>query len=203
MSAQAPITRILAGASRQWLVYVALGAWFVLMGTIAASLLARHLVQLPPPEDPALLARLRSADDTGRWMVVHVLYSECLCSRRIIEHLMTSERPPDVAEHVVFVGERADLASALRVRGFRVLEITPEDLGAQFGIDAVPLLVVLGPDDTTRYFGGYTERKQGPEPRDLAIIANARAGYDDEGLPLFGCAASRGLREIMNPLGLP
>ena len=77
------------------------------------------------------------------------------------------------------------------------------DLGAQFGIDAVPLLVVLGPDDTTRYFGGYTERKQGPEPRDLAIIANARAGYDDEGLPLFGCAASRGLREIMNPLGLP
>jgi hypothetical protein len=203
MSSPGPMTRSEAVARRQWLVYLALGAWLVVMGAAAASLLARHLIPLPPPEDTAALSRLRAADDAGRWMVVHVLYSECPCSRRLIEHLMASERPLDVAEDVVLVGKRADFASALRTRGFRVVEVTPEELAARFGIEAVPLLVVLGPDDTTRYSGGYTERKQGPAPRDLDIIARARAGYGDEGLPLFGCAVGRALRQTINPLGLP
>lgn len=193
----------MAGVRRQWPVYVALRAWFVAMGTVAATLLARHLIPLPLPEDTSTLSSLRSVDETGRWVAVHVLYSECPCSRRIIEHLLTSERPPDVVEHVVLVGERAELASLLRLRGFQVLEVTPEELVEWFGIEAVPLLVVLGPDDTTRYSGGYAERKQGPELLDLEIIARARAGYDDEALPLFGCAASQGLRQIFNPLGLP
>jgi len=192
-----------AGARQQWLVYVALGAWFVAMGTVAATLLARHLVPLPLPEDTSALSSLRSVDETGRWMAVHVLYSECPCSRRVMEHLLTSERPRDVVEHVVLVGSRADLASMLRLRGFYVEEVTPDELFEWFGIEAVPLLVVLGPDDTTRYSGGYAERKQGPELLDREIIDRARAGYDDEGLPLFGCAASQGLRQIFNPLGLP
>jgi hypothetical protein len=197
------MTRSEAVARRQWLVYLALGAWFVVMGAAATSLLARHLVPLPPPKDTDVLSRLRATDDVGRWMVVHVLYSECPCSRRIIEHLMASERPLDVAEHVVLVGARADFSNALRTRGFQVVEVTPEELATRFDIEAVPLLVVLGPDDTTRYSGGYTERKQGPEPRDLDIIARARTGYGDEGLPLFGCAVSRALRQTINPLGLP
>jgi hypothetical protein len=203
MSPHDPMIRREAGARRQWLVYVALGIWFVVMGAVAASLLARHVVPLPPPADTVSLSSLRSVDDTGRWIAVHVLYSECVCSRRIIEHLTRSARPTDVVEYVVLVGARTDLTSALRTRGFRVLEVTPDELSTRFGIEAVPLLVVLGPDDTTRYSGGYAERKQGPELRDLHIIARARAGYDDEGLPLFGCAVGRALRQTINPLRLP
>lgn len=203
MSPHEPMIRSEAGARRQWLVYAALGAWFVVMGAVAASLLARHLVSLPPPEDTAPLASLRTADDTGRWMAVHVLYTECPCSRRIIEHLLASERPLYVVEHVVLVGAEGGLANALRVRGFHVVEVTPDELATRLGIDAVPLLVVLAPDDTTRYSGGYTERKQGPDPRDLEIIARARAGYGDPGLPVFGCAIGRALRQTFNPLDLP
>ena len=196
MPPRAPTTRSEAGARRQWPIYVALGIWFVVMGAVASSLLARHVMPLPPPEDPA-------ADETGRWMAVHVLYSECPCSRRIVAHLLASERPRDVVEHVVLVGEGAGRADALRTRGFDVLEIEPDELAARFGIDAVPLLVVLDPDGATRYVGGYAERKQGPELHDLEIIARARAGYDDDDLPLFGCAVGRALRQAINPLGLP
>lgn len=183
--------------------YAALGAWFVALGITAASLLARHLLPLPPPEDTATLASLRTGEGTGRWMAVHVLYTECPCSRRIAEHLMASARPLDVEEHVVLVGARAGLANGLRTRGFDVVEVEPEELARRFGIEAVPLLVVLGPDDTTKYSGGYTERKQGPDPRDLEIIARARTGDGEPGLPIFGCAVGRALREALNPLDLP
>lgn len=197
------LTIELESRPRQWLVYAALGAWFVVMAAAAASLLARHIVPLPPPEDTAGLSSLRTADDAGRWLAVHVLYTECPCSRRIIEHLTTSERPLDIVEHVVLVGERADLAGSLRARGLHVVEVTPDELATRLGVEAVPLLVVLGPDDTTWYSGGYTERKQGPEPRDLDIIARARAGSADPSLPIFGCAIGRALRQAINPLGLP
>lgn len=203
MSPHAPIIESEPPAGRQRLVYAALGVWFVVMGAAAASLLARHVVPLPLPGDTAALSRLRTADDTGRWMAVHVLYTECPCSRRIIEHLTASERPLDVVEHVVLVGARPDLARALLTRGFHVVEVTEDELVARFGVDAAPLLVVLAPDDTTRYSGGYTERKQGPEPQDLHIIARARAGSADLGLPVFGCAIGRALRQTINPLGLP
>lgn len=203
MSAHRATIRSEARTGRQRLVYAALGLWFIAMGATAASLLARHLVPLPPPTDTAALASLRTADAAGRFMAVHVLYGECPCSRRILEHLLASARPLDVVEHVVLVGASAGLASALRARGFQVVEVTPDELSTRLGVDAVPLLVVLAPDDTTRYSGGYTERKQGPEPRDLDIIARARAGYDDASLPVFGCAIGRALRQTINPLGLP
>ena len=62
---------------------------------------------------------------------------------------------------------------------------------------------LLAPDGTVRYVGGYTDRKQGLDAKDLAIVADTRAGQDVAPLPIFGCAVSARLRAALNPLGMP
>jgi hypothetical protein len=188
-------------------VSLGLWGWFALMVLVSASLLGRHLLALPrPPADQALarsMASLRTPDDAGRWMAVHILDAECKCSRRIAEHLLASERPVGLSEHVLLVGTDTDLESQLSARGFQVTRVEPTQLFSQYRVQAVPLLVLAAPDGTLRYAGGYTARKQGPDPRDLAIVADARAGRATEPIPVFGCAVSRQLQSAVNPLGLP
>jgi hypothetical protein len=142
------------------------------------SLAAAHMYVLPTPAvgDP-MLARavngLRAPDERDDWLAVHVLYAHCRCSRRIIEHLSVVTRPGNVQEKLLIVGERPDLASLLDTiasRGIDIVEATPAELRDRFHVEGVPLLLVLAPDGRLRYAGGYTERKQGPNPRDVHII---------------------------------
>jgi hypothetical protein len=189
------------------LVRVALGVWFIVMLGVGASLLARHVVALPRPAiDPALAAAmgsLRTQDDTGRWMVVHVLYAECRCSQRIAEHLLAATPPSDATEQVLFVGHEPDLAARLTARSYRVLSITPAELGERFHVVAAPAFIVTAPDGSVRYAGGYSTPKQGPEPRDRSILADLRLGRHVDPLPVFGCAVSEKLQAKLNPLGVP
>jgi hypothetical protein len=136
-------------------------------------------------------------------MTVHVLYAECGCSKLIAGHLAAGGRPPGVAERVLLIGRDADLEARLDKMGMPVALVSEDEAATRFHVVAAPTLVVLAPDDTVRYVGGYTERKQGPDPRDLAILASVRAGDEVPSLPIFGCAVSARLRASLNPLGLP
>jgi hypothetical protein len=131
-----------------------------------------------------------------------VLFAECRCSQRIAEHLLASTRPPDVSEAVLLVGENAELEASLRSRGFGVTRVGVDDLDTRYHVKAVPILVVLAGDATVRYAGGYTTSKQGPDPRDLEIIAQARTeGTLLKALPVFGCAVAEKLRSRLDPTG--
>jgi len=186
-----------------------LAAWAVLLCVVCATFLGSHLVALPQPEaqDPRLLEALaehRGLDSVGRWMVVHALYGECPCSRKIADTLLDPARPRPEGIHETFllVGADEDLRIRAEAAGFEVVEVGMEELRPEWGISGAPLMVVADPVDRVRYVGGYTSRKQGPDVRDLAIIASLRADSDVEALPLFGCAVSQTLRAIADPLGI-
>jgi hypothetical protein len=190
------------------LVNVALAAWFAVMVTLSAIMLGRHVVPLPRPsaDDAALaaaLVALRRPEDATRFLAVHVLFAECKCSQRIAEHLLASIRPPNLSEAVLLVGENPELAAKLRAEGFAVTRVDIDELHTRYHVKAVPILVVLGPDATVRYAGGYTTTKQGPDPRDLETIARARTeGTLLKALPVFGCAVADKLRTRLDPTGL-
>jgi len=174
----------------------ALAAWFLAMLTLGAALLARHVAALPIPSDDeklaAALGARRSPDAVGAWVAVHVLYSDCRCSRNIVTHLLTSERPSGWKEAVLWVGP--DDPSPALARRFDLQRVTTEDL-ARAGIQAAPLLAVLDPRNHLRYVGGYSQRKQGPTIDDLRILSEVRRGTTVARLPLFGCAVSARLRQ--------
>lgn len=191
----------------QWFVHGVLAAWACLMIVIGASLMVSHWVPLPRPavDDAAWrasLANIRTDQATGRWTALHFLYAECPCSRRVLEQVI--EHPPrdGVTERVVLIGSDTELADRAAEHGYEVDCVSPEDLKAKYGVEAAPLLVVSDPDGKPRYAGGYTSRKQGPDFQDRRILAALMAGHDVEPLPLYGCAVSRRLQGIVDPLRL-
>jgi hypothetical protein len=183
---------------------ITLAAWFAVMVALGAGLLARHVVALPaPPRDQRLAASmggLRRPDERGKWLAVHVLYADCVCSQRIVDHLLGTERPRDWSEIVLWVG--AQPASPALEKRFDIRRVGSAEL-ARYGIEGAPLLVVVDPAGGVRYAGGYTERKQGPVIDDLRIFESARRLDPLVSLPVFGCAVSDRLKRQLAALPIP
>jgi hypothetical protein len=185
---------------------VAFGVWCAGVLLLGATLLGAHLLSLPQPDagDPVLaraIAAERGPRERGAWMAVHVLSSECGCSRGILDHIFSGPRPADLAERILLVGTDAEIEERARARGIPVRVITADDL-ARAHIEAAPLLIVSDPRGRLVYVGGYTDRKQSAAIADIDIIAAARAGRAIPPLPLFGCAVSEGLKQAADPAGL-
>jgi hypothetical protein len=173
---------------------------------VVGSLMVGHWYDLPRPEltDPVTqssLNALRAPGEQGR-LAVHVLYTGCRCSERILAHLLATKRPAGVAEKILFVGEGNLDTARVRAKGFGVERITRDELGRRFHVSGVPLLALVGADGALDYAGGYTDSKQGPVIRDLELIEDASMGRIDNVLPLFGCAVSRKLEQVLDPFGL-
>jgi hypothetical protein len=171
--------------------------WAVVCLFLVASLMVTHTYALPAPAPQDL-----KVDAHGRWLVLHVLYSRCRCSQRILEHLFARKALPDAAERLVLVGADEGLERRARAAGFTVEVLTPEQLPQRYVLSAVPALAVISPESRVAYLGGYTERKQGPEIEDLKIYERVRAGTRMDALPLFGCAVSEALRDRLDPLSV-
>lgn len=188
--------------------FVTIGAWFLAVGVIGSALLARHLLPMPSSSSSnASLLALRRTEDFGRPFAVHVLYVECRCSQRIADRLTSTARPSGASEHVVVVGDESPATSALgqrlRAAGLAVTTTSAEALAATYGVVSAPLLFVAGSDGSELYRGGYTDRKQGPAPRDREVIEAAIAGRKSPALPVYGCAVAADLKRQRNPLGMP
>ncbi|MEO8878690.1 MAG: hypothetical protein ABI461_24080 [Polyangiaceae bacterium] len=182
---------------------ITLATWFAAMVALGAGLLAKHVVALPRPQSallaPAMTA-LRSPQEQGQWLAVHVLYSDCRCSQRVAEHLADSARPPGWSEVILWVGD--DAPDPKLAKKFDLRRVTAGELSA-YGVEAAPSLIVLDPEGKLRYAGGYTDRKQGPVIEDRRILDAARTSSYVEPLPLFGCAVSSRLKSELSTLPAP
>jgi hypothetical protein len=182
---------------------VAVTTWFAVMVALGAGLLAKHVVALPTPSHTKLEATVASLRDTaerGRWLAVHVLYSQCRCSRRVAEHLASTARPDDYVEMILWVGD-GEVPHELGAR-FDVRRVDAADL-AGYGIEAAPILVAVDPGGHVHYAGGYTSRKQGPEVDDRRLLREARASDNVAPLPIFGCPTSDRLIAELSALPTP
>lgn len=182
-------------------------SWAPIGLLIGASLMVGHWYTLPRPQtdDSGLataLGSLRRGNEGDSWLATHVLYSECRCSRRILTHLFERGPVPGVAEKILLVGKNAEYERRGREAGFEVKVVSARELADDFHVQAVPLLVVQDGSNAVRYLGGYTDRKQGPDIRDASVIRDLMAGQARRELPLFGCAVSRKLQALLDPLGL-
>ena len=168
---------------------------------VGASLLAKHVVALPISMTGAQLGGalrvFRGHGMGNRWLAVHVLYSECRCSQRVVAHLLSSPRPHGWDEEILWIGPVAPEPELMS--RYRVTRMSSVDL-ARLGIDSAPLLVVMNPNDEVRYAGGYTDRKQGPAFEDLRIFAAAQRNEPLVSIPVFGCAVSQRLQRKFSVL---
>lgn len=184
-----------------------LAGWAGVMVVIMGTLMAGHWVALPTPtraERPEVAEALQGLmrRDRGDWLAAHVMYADCRCSQRIVDHLVESRRPDRLTEHVLLVGEDASMGERLTAQGYVVTQLTPERLLSEYHLRAAPMLLIADPTGTLRYAGGYTERKQGYQVRDLTILDELMAAGTALELPAFGCAVSQALQDLLDPLGV-
>jgi hypothetical protein len=185
----------------QWCVRIFLVIWAASLTVVGACLMVSHWVPLPNSTANQLTHEnaLLRADD-GRWTVFHFLYTECPCSRRVLEHLLARSPRQDVDEQIVLIGHDPDLAARAQANGFKVDHVAAIDLKSKYGVEAAPLLVVVDPTSQICYSGGYTNRKRGFEVQDTTIVSKLLAGKAVETLPVYGCAVSKSLQTIVDPL---
>ncbi|XZE20465.1 hypothetical protein SH449x_000338 [Pirellulaceae bacterium SH449] len=110
---------------------------------------------------------------------------------------------PTAKEHIVLVGQ-AD-PSFLRLaesKGFGATLLSERELWEDYRLGIAPLLIVREADGQIRYCGGYTNRKRGSQVKlDDRLSTLVRDGRVHE-LPVYGCAVSQQLKNLVDPLGL-
>lgn len=191
----------------QVIVYGVLTIWATTMTLIGACLMVGHWVSLPAPsfDDPHLLnltaaSSMESAD--REWSATHFLFGKCPCSRRVLDRIIGRSPHGEVNEKIVLIDGDEPLRQSAEDAGYRVEVVEAYELKDRYGVEAAPLLVVVDPQGVVKYSGGYTARKQGPDIQAEAILSRLVAGEEVESLPLYGCAVSRNLQAIVDPLRL-
>lgn len=164
-----------------------------------------HWVTLPVPaiEDSDWSAHLAlNESDADGLNAFHFLYSDCPCSMRILDDLLKHPSHDSVNETIVVIGDNHRIAESAASLGYRIRYTTTEKLRTDFGVEAAPLLVVIANSNEPKYVGGYTARKQGLAPQHREIISKCYLRENVASLPLYGCAVSSGLKDVVDPMRL-
>lgn len=175
--------------------------WASFLTCAMATLMAGHWVSLPHPEKGSVL-KGTEGQVVESVNVFHFLYGDCTCSRRILQQLLSREVIQGASERIVLIGEDDDAERLASEKGFAVSVVTPTQLKQQYDVESAPLLIVASDAGSILYSGGYTSRKQGLDNQDLQIIQSIQDGKQYTELPVYGCAVSQRLKDLIDPLKL-
>jgi hypothetical protein len=179
------ITRERAGA-------LLLGLWAVVAGLLLALLALQHSAPEPEPQDRTLLAHamlmLRRHSDQS--FLVHVIYSDCSCSRGLLTHLLSRHAFSGTEELILFVGADSREGDPAIKSGFEFVHVSADYLASHFGLQAAPVLIVFNKKGQLQYAGGYYDSSATVAPRDERVYAQLTAGSQVTPMPVFGCAVS-------------
>ncbi len=178
-----------------------LASWALLAVGGIALLSTKHLAPLPEPGNEALLSRaiLKLRHNASKPFLVHVIYSECSCSKSLLTHLLARGPFAGSEELILFVGTDAKTQQAANRSGFEFSSVTDSELVARFGLEAAPVLLVFDALSKLRYAGGYYDHPAAITPLDERIHRQLAAGANVQPLPVFGCAVSARLQKSLDP----
>ncbi len=193
---------------KRLLASVTLPLWAVGMTVIVSCLMVGHWVSLPKPEVgqtliPTTAISQPKVSKEMPYTAFHFLYADCPCSRRVLTHVLDRAPVHGVAENLVIIGSKTEelAANALR-QGFALDAVAEDELLGKYGVESAPLLVVVDQSGQIVYSGGYTSRKQGLDYHDVNVLQALLDGEAVENFPLYGCAVSERLKDLVDPLGI-
>jgi hypothetical protein len=144
-----------------------------------------------------------STNTPKTWRAVHVLAAGCGCSRGVAEHLASRGPISGLHESVLLIGSDSVIMRLVARTTFSSKVIQPRDAAERLHLQGAPWLVIIAPDDSIRYAGGYSsDRNARGGYLDAAIWKAVSAGESYRSLPAFGCAVSERVQRAIDPLGL-
>ncbi len=137
------------------------------------------------------------------WKAVHLLSTNCPCSRKVSAHLLQRGPLPGLQEYVVLAGSDAALAQHLTQAGFHVQTRSVDEIANKFHVPGAPWFILVSPAQKIFYAGGYSVHQgAGKEYEDQQIWQSAISGLPSKTLPVYGCALGRRLQRKIDPLQL-
>src|SRR6202012_1504264 len=131
---------------------------------------------------------------------------DCACSRSVAAYLAARGPVPGVDEEIVLIDDpvatqvRDEMQRSLKAHAFTVTLRSAGDVAAADGVEGVPTLEAIAPDNHIAYRGGYNEHGAAPgDYLDTAILADLRAAKPRGELRIFGFATSQRLRRRQDP----
>ena len=193
-------TRRFAAAGR----LACFAGWAIGTTLLIGSLMAPHWLPLPALNTLPGTATKIAWDRTDCWHAIHVLATDCPCSRSVGDYLVRRGPVCGVDESILIIGPGADdLAGELRARKYLVRRTTSERVFEDLAVRGGPWLVLIDPKGQTRYSGGYASRRPRPGVayQDLDLLRRLQSGEEVAPYAAFGCAIDPALKRAMNPLG--
>ncbi|MFZ2650184.1 MAG: hypothetical protein WA210_08760 [Burkholderiaceae bacterium] len=181
-----------------------LAGWAIVCLIGLGSLSLGHMAAMPKPDDEAWLTRalLALRRDPSRAMLVHVIYENCSCTRRLFAHLLARGPFPLTQEIVLFVGGDGGGRQSAESAGFEFTNVSSAEFTARYGLESAPVLAAFDAAGTLRYLGGYYSHPAAIAPLDESIHRQLGKGAAPQALPVFGCAVSARLQKAVDPLGI-
>lgn len=176
--------------------------WLIGTTVPIGYLMAKHLAPLPSAGAPKIGAAWGATRQEG-WQAIHILATECVCSRGVVAHLEKRGLLAGVHEQVWLIGQDTALTARLTGRGFGVQSYTADAVERMVGVVGVPWLVFVSPQNQVAYAGGYLgQLSDAGGYLDAAIWRDIRQGQALTSQPVFGCPTSEALKRRRDPLAL-
>jgi hypothetical protein len=176
--------------------------WAVAALVVGSALTSYHQPMLAPGETVVAIAGNPAAP---QWQAIHVLSGACGCSQRVMRNLLARGPMAGSLEQIIIAdGDDSYLPGTelllqqLKEAKFQFSHRRSEDLVRDTGMRGVPLLVIVSPNRTVAYLGGYGMNGD----QTSVILTRAMAGKVGTPLPIFGCAVGGRIRREVDPLGL-
>lgn len=190
--------------TRPWWVMLFIGIWLIGSCLAGGLMMSLHMpLRAAPTEGAGLLLRDLNPTPRPGWHLVHLLSTDCACSQKLADYLISRHPLPNVSETVLVVGPDHTLTRRLLEHGWDVRTNQADNLRQRYGIRSIPALLVANPQHQIVYTGGYADR---PNPqrgyRDLTILSQSQQGQRVSPYPIFGCSLGRQARAAADPLSL-
>jgi hypothetical protein len=186
----------------KYLIPFFLTLWAVVVLVVGGVLTSYHQPFLLPDEKILSLARPSAHN---QWQAIHIVSGGCVCSQRVMQHLLGRHPVNDVAEQILVVDgpepylpDTDRLFERLQSAGFPLIHLPAKDIPESYGLRGVPLLVIASPQRSIAYLGGYGPRGD----QDIQILQLIRSGHLPKSLPILGCAIGQRVRHQVDPFGL-
>jgi hypothetical protein len=164
-----------------------LGVWTAAVVVIGGVLMSYHQPFVTPD---ARILSLGSTSQRGRWRALHIVSGSCVCSRRVMEHLLQRRPQAGLVEEILMIegseiplAGTASLLNKLEAAGYTVSRLAAEAIPESSGLHGVPVLIYATPENKLAYLGGYgrairtlrsTGRCAGATPRSRCRCWGAR-----------------------------
>lgn len=182
---------------KQWLV---LTVWFVTISVPLSYMMGFHTLAFANVQ----LRNLNSAPEiakTQNWKMLHILSSECGCSKRASRYLLERKPLNNVDEYILVIGNSFKRQDELKSAGYKIIPVSSEEAFARFGIESVPQLVILDSNHFVRYSGGYNDSRVDVY-EDLNLLTKLKDNKLVTAYPIFGCAVGSSVAKQIDPWGI-